>query len=82
MFWCFGVIVWFNIAEMFWMLLSDSLGAYGTVYRGRDLTDQGKLVALKKIRISLTEDGIPVNAVREIALLKNLDNFRHPNIVR
>ena len=57
-------------------------GAYGTVYRGRDLTDNGKFVALKKIRISLTEDGVPVNAVREIALLKNLDNFRHPNIVR
>ncbi|KAL7646581.1 UNVERIFIED_CONTAM: hypothetical protein RMT77_001832 [Armadillidium vulgare] len=57
-------------------------GAYGTVYLGRDKSNEGRLVALKKIRITLTEDGVPVNALREIALLKQLEKFEHPNIVR
>lgn len=39
-------------------------------------------MALKKIRVSLTEDGIPMNTLREIALLKQLDTHEHPNIVR
>lgn len=57
-------------------------GAYGTVYRARDLMNEGRVVALKKIRITLSEEGVPVNAVREIALLKQLERFEHPNIVR
>ncbi|CAL4145220.1 unnamed protein product [Meganyctiphanes norvegica] len=57
-------------------------GAYGTVYRARDLVHAGRVVALKKIRISLTEEGVPVFAIREIATLKQLERFNHPNIVR
>lgn len=30
----------------------------------------------------LTEDGIPKNTLREISLLKQLDTYEHPNIVR
>jgi cyclin-dependent kinase 4 len=56
------------------------LGAYGVVYRAIDVT--GRYVALKKIRISLTADGIPMTTLREIALLKNLDSFNHPHIVK
>lgn len=56
-------------------------GAYGTVYRARDKgTDT--IVALKKMRFSLTEDGVPMAILREISLLKQLEKFDHPNIVR
>lgn len=32
--------------------------------------------------IPLTEDGIPMNTLREIALLKQLNAYKHPNIVK
>lgn len=55
-------------------------GAYGIVYRARDTS--GRYVALKKIRISLTSEGIPMTTLREISLLKNLDSYSHPHIVK
>lgn len=39
----------------------------------------GDLVALKKIRLESEDEGIPSTAIREIALLKEL---QHPNIVK
>ena len=57
------------------------LGAYGTVYRARDRTNDS-IVALKKMRFTLTEDGVPMAILREISLLKQLEKFDHPNIVR
>lgn len=39
----------------------------------------GDIVALKKIRLEQKEEGIPSTAIREIALLKELN---HPNIVK
>lgn len=57
------------------------LGAYGTVYRARVL-DTGNIVALKKVRVPLSDEGIPTSTLREIALLKQLEAFEHPNIVR
>lgn len=56
-------------------------GAYGTVYRARD-KNTDTIVALKKMRFSLTEDGVPMAILREISLLKQLEKFDHPNIVR
>ncbi|XP_063698795.1 cyclin-dependent kinase 4 [Culicoides brevitarsis] len=56
-------------------------GAYGTVYRAR-VSDTGAIVALKKVRIPLTDEGIPMSTLREIALLKQLESFEHPNIVK
>lgn len=57
-------------------------GAYGTVYRARDLQNEGKLVALKRIRVKNNEDGMPISTIREIALLKRLATFANPNIVK
>lgn len=55
-------------------------GAYGTVYKARDKST-GQVVALKKVRIPLSEDGLPVSTIREIAALKSLEPYEHPNIV-
>lgn len=55
-------------------------GAYGTVYKAKDLTS-GQVVALKKVRVPLTEDGLPTSTLREIATLKQLERFEHPHIV-
>ena len=57
------------------------LGAYGTVFKARDRLT-GAIVALKTMRFSLTEDGVPMAILREISLLKQLEKFDHPNIVR
>ncbi|KAL3288331.1 hypothetical protein HHI36_002779 [Cryptolaemus montrouzieri] len=62
-------------------LFTIGRGAYGTVYKARD-RNTGKIVALKKVLVPLTDDGIPKNTLREISLLKQLDTYEHPNIVR
>lgn len=36
----------------------------------------------RRVRVALTEDGVPMSTLREIALLKSLDAFKHPNIVK
>ncbi|XP_041097706.1 cyclin-dependent kinase 4 [Polyodon spathula] len=56
-------------------------GAYGTVYKARDL-QSGKFVALKSVRVQTDQDGLPLSTVREVALLKRLEQFDHPNIVK
>jgi len=53
-------------------------GTYGVVYKAKDLTT-GKIVALKKIRLEAEDEGVPSTAIREISLLKELDD---DNIVR
>ena len=58
-----------------------SAGAYGTVFKAKDLLTK-EFVAMKNIRFLLTEDGVPMAILREISLLKQLERFDHPNIVR
>ncbi|KAG8519392.1 Cyclin-dependent kinase 3 [Galemys pyrenaicus] len=53
-------------------------GTYGVVYKAKN-KETGQLVALKKIRLDLENEGVPSTAIREISLLKEL---KHPNIVR
>jgi len=53
-------------------------GTYGVVYKAKDKATK-ELYALKKIRLESEDEGIPSTAIREIALLKEL---QHPNIVR
>ena len=56
-------------------------GAYGTVYKGYDVKTS-KIVAMKRIRIQLTEEGLPISTVREISYLRQLEKHDNPNIVR
>ncbi|XP_057217925.1 cyclin-dependent kinase 4 [Triplophysa rosa] len=56
-------------------------GAHGTVYKARD-KDSGQFVALKSVRVQTNQDGLPLSTVREVALLRRLEQFDHPNIVR
>ncbi len=53
-------------------------GTYGIVYKAKDRVS-GDIVALKRIRLESEEEGIPSTAIREIALLKEL---QHPNVVK
>lgn len=51
------------------------------MYKARDLSPgaNGRIVALKKIRLEAEDEGVPSTAIREISLLKEL---RDDNIVR
>ena len=50
------------------------------IFRATD--PSGQTVALKKIRIATTEEGMPMSMVREVGMLKLLEKFEHPNIVK
>ena len=56
-------------------------GAYATVYKAESRRTN-EIVAMKKVRIALTEDGVPMTILREISLLRHLGRYNHPNIVR
>lgn len=43
-------------------------GTYGVVYKAKDKQTE-EIVALKKIRLENTDEGIPSTAIREISLL-------------
>lgn len=53
-------------------------GTYGVVYKAKHKST-GELVALKKIRLECSDEGIPSTAVREISILNELS--KHPFIV-
>lgn len=56
-------------------------GAYGTVFKGKNKKDDA-VVALKRVRIPITDDGVPLSTIREVSLLKQIGTYRHPNIVQ
>ena len=53
-------------------------GAYGTVYKGIDLKTS-RIVAMKRIRIQITEEGLPISTIREIAYLRLVFNLSSDN---
>eukprot|EP01112_Ceratiomyxa_fruticulosa_P001028 TRINITY_DN10_c0_g1_i1.p1 TRINITY_DN10_c0_g1~~TRINITY_DN10_c0_g1_i1.p1 ORF type:complete len:302 (+),score=58.38 TRINITY_DN10_c0_g1_i1:211-1116(+) len=52
-------------------------GTYGVVYKAKD-RQTGKMVALKKIRLENQDEGVPSTAIREVSVLREL---QQPNIV-
>ncbi|KAJ6012587.1 hypothetical protein N7522_002942 [Penicillium canescens] len=54
-------------------------GTYGVVYKARELNHPCRIVALKKIRLETEDEGVPSTAIREISLLKEMQD---PNIVQ
>lgn len=52
-------------------------GTYGVVYKAKDF-QTGEMVALKRIRLEVEDEGIPSTTLREISVLRNL---KHKNIV-
>ncbi len=52
-------------------------GAYGDVYKATD--ENGQVFALKKMRITIENEGMPSTVIREISILRE---FSHPNIVQ
>uniref|UniRef100_A0A8C1XM87 Cyclin-dependent kinase 21 n=1 Tax=Cyprinus carpio TaxID=7962 RepID=A0A8C1XM87_CYPCA len=58
-------------------------GAYGKVYKARERRGQQRFIAVKRLNIpEEPESGIPQFVIREVALLRKIEHFNHPNIVR
>ncbi|KAI5171036.1 hypothetical protein NEFER03_0438 [Nematocida sp. LUAm3] len=65
------------MTETFQKIEKIGEGTYGVVYKARE-KGTGKVVALKKVRLTDDREGMPATTIREISLLKNL---RHPYII-
>ncbi|XP_029293862.1 cyclin-dependent kinase 6 [Cottoperca gobio] len=59
-------------------------GSYGKVYKAREVGGKQRLLAVKKfnIRGDTSDVGIPAFMIREVALLRKMKYFNHPNIVK
>jgi len=66
-----------RIGDQYEVLGFIGQGTYANVYRARD--SEGRIYALKTIKLEAEDEGIPSTAIREISLLKEL---KHPNIVK
>lgn len=67
-----------NESEDYQILEIIGSGTYGTVYKGI-MKKTNELIAIKKIKIEMENEGVPSNALREISILQELN---HPNIVK
>uniref|UniRef100_A0A3B5MIC7 mitogen-activated protein kinase n=1 Tax=Xiphophorus couchianus TaxID=32473 RepID=A0A3B5MIC7_9TELE len=58
-------------------------GSFGKVYKAREVGEKQRLLAVKKLnfRWESEEAGIPPFMIREVALLRKVGYFNHPNIV-
>uniref|UniRef100_A0A3Q0REI9 mitogen-activated protein kinase n=1 Tax=Amphilophus citrinellus TaxID=61819 RepID=A0A3Q0REI9_AMPCI len=58
-------------------------GYYGKVYKAREVGEKQRLLAVKKFtfRGETLESGIPAFMIREVALLRKMQYFNHPNII-
>lgn len=61
------------------MTKKKKTGTYGVVFKAKDL-DTGNIVALKRIRLEAEDEGVPSTSIREISLLKELN--QDDNIVK
>jgi serine/threonine protein kinase len=53
-------------------------GSYGNVYKGTNKLNS-QPIAIKKIKAPVGDDGVPVETIREIVILRNIT---HPNIIK
>eukprot|EP00803_Ostreobium_quekettii_P003387 evm.model.scf_1884.1 EVM.evm.TU.scf_1884.1 scf_1884:25738-29505(-) len=52
-------------------------GTYGKVFKARDKHNKDRIVALKKTRLEMEEEGVPSTALREISILQTLSKSNH-----
>ncbi|XP_017274852.1 cyclin-dependent kinase 6 isoform X2 [Kryptolebias marmoratus] len=66
------------------LLAEVGQGSFGRVFRAREVGGAQRLLAVKKFncRWDAAEAGIPASMIREVALLRKMGFFNHPNIVR
>uniref|UniRef100_A0A669DA64 Cyclin-dependent kinase 21 n=1 Tax=Oreochromis niloticus TaxID=8128 RepID=A0A669DA64_ORENI len=66
------------------LLAEVGQGYYGKVYKAREVGEKQRLLAVKKFTIhgDTSESGIPAFMIREVALLRKMQHFNHPNIVK
>uniref|UniRef100_A0A8C9WEJ9 Cyclin-dependent kinase 21 n=1 Tax=Scleropages formosus TaxID=113540 RepID=A0A8C9WEJ9_SCLFO len=58
-------------------------GASGRVFKARETGGCQRRVALKKVRVlEQMEEGVPAFVIREVGLLRKLEAFNHPNVVK
>uniref|UniRef100_A0A3B4G2R4 cyclin-dependent kinase n=1 Tax=Pundamilia nyererei TaxID=303518 RepID=A0A3B4G2R4_9CICH len=72
------------VASSRWLLAEVGQGYYGKVYKAREVGEKQRLLAVKKFTIhgDTSESGIPAFMIREVALLRKMQHFNHPNIVK
>jgi len=63
----------FEVAARYELVEKLGKGTYGTVYKAMN-RQTGDYVAIKRIKILYEDDGIPSTALREISLLRDLNN--------
>ena len=66
-----------NVDNKYQKVENIAKGGYGSVFKVKEINNPTKFLAVKKMKI--LEDGIPSFALREIAILKQLD---HPNVIK
>nr|XP_041567858.1 cyclin-dependent kinase 20 [Taeniopygia guttata] len=65
--------------EQYMVLGRIGEGAHGVVYRAKH-RQTGELVALKKVPLRRPEEGLPLQTLREIKALREME--AHPNVIR
>lgn len=74
-----------NTTPLCYELLAElGEGSYGKVYKAREATGKQRLLAVKKFNVhgDTSQVGIPAVMIREVALMRKMKYFNHPNIVK
>lgn len=61
------------VCKVLWLTCQ---GTYGVVYKAKQRST-GRIVAMKKIRLEDESEGVPSTAIREVSLLKEVNDERN-----